>query len=51
MPSISLSKEALNFLMQYKWPGNIRELKAVIERAAIMSENNTILPTDLVFAK
>lgn len=50
MPNITLSKEAVNFLMSYKWPGNIRELKAVIERAAIMSENNTILPADLVFA-
>jgi DNA-binding NtrC family response regulator len=50
MPHITLSKEAVNFLMQYKWPGNVRELKAVIERAAIMSENNTILPSDLVFS-
>jgi two-component system, NtrC family, response regulator AtoC len=47
---ISLSKEAIKFLMDYKWPGNVRELKAVIERAAIMAENNTILPEDLVFA-
>ncbi len=50
MPSITLSKEAVHFLMQYKWPGNVRELKAVIERAAIMSENNTILPSDIVFS-
>lgn len=49
MPTIALSKEAAQFLMTYKWPGNVRELKAVIERAAIMSENNTILPADLVF--
>ncbi len=51
MPSITLSKEAVNFLMDYKWPGNIRELKAVIERAAIMSDNGTIMPSDLVFVK
>ncbi len=50
MPTILLSKEAVKFLLEYKWPGNVRELKAVIERAAIMSENNTILPADLVFA-
>ncbi len=49
MPTIALSKEAVQFLMSYKWPGNVRELKAVIERAAIMAENNTILPADLVF--
>ena len=50
MSTIALSKEAVKFLLDYKWPGNVRELKAVIERAAIMSENNTILPADLVFA-
>ncbi|MFN8165326.1 MAG: sigma-54 dependent transcriptional regulator [Bacteroidia bacterium] len=50
MPNITLSKEAISFLMDYKWPGNVRELKAVIERAAIMAENNTIQPEDLVFA-
>ena len=50
MPQVVLSKEAAKFLMEYKWPGNIRELKAVIERAAIMSENNVITPEDLVFA-
>jgi DNA-binding NtrC family response regulator len=51
MTPITLSSEAVSFLMDYKWPGNVRELKAVIERAAIMSENNTIKPSDLVFAK
>lgn len=50
MGPITLSKEASKFLMEYKWPGNIRELKAVIERAAIMSENNVITPEDIVFA-
>lgn len=50
MPQITISKEAAQYLMNYKWPGNIRELKAVIERAAIMSENNVITPDDLVFS-
>ncbi|MBL0103490.1 MAG: sigma-54-dependent Fis family transcriptional regulator [Bacteroidetes bacterium] len=50
MGNITLSKEAVKFLMDYKWPGNVRELKAVIERAAIMSENLTIQPEDLIFA-
>jgi DNA-binding NtrC family response regulator len=35
--------------MDYKWPGNIRELKAVIERAAVMCEDNEIKPEDIVF--
>jgi DNA-binding NtrC family response regulator len=51
MGPITLTKEAAKILMDYKWPGNIRELKAVIERAAIMSENNTIQPEDLIFAQ
>jgi transcriptional regulator with PAS, ATPase and Fis domain len=34
----ALSPEALNVLMAYDWPGNIRELKNVLERAAALSE-------------
>jgi len=49
IPQIALSKECQKFLMDYKWPGNIRELKAVIERAAVMCENNEIKPEDIVF--
>jgi len=46
---ITISKDAVKMMMDYKWPGNIRELKAVIERAAILAENGTITPEDLVF--
>lgn len=46
---VSISKEAIKSMMEYNWPGNVRELKAVIERAAILAENGTILPEDLVF--
>ncbi|MFN9596264.1 MAG: sigma-54 interaction domain-containing protein [Bacteroidota bacterium] len=44
-----LSRETISFMLKYKWPGNIRELKAVIERAAVLCENNTITPEDLMF--
>ncbi|MEZ4741413.1 MAG: sigma-54 dependent transcriptional regulator [Bdellovibrionota bacterium] len=40
------SNEALNQLMAYKWPGNIRELKNLVERIAIMSEDVTIAEID-----
>jgi len=50
LPQIALSRQAAKFLSDYKWPGNIRELKAVIERAAILCENNEITPEDIVFA-
>ena len=45
----TISKEASQFMLNYAWPGNIRELKAVIERAALMAENNTITVDDLTF--
>ncbi len=46
---MQLSKEAVAFMLQYDWPGNIRELKAVMERAAILAENGVINKDDLMF--
>jgi DNA-binding NtrC family response regulator len=46
-----LSKEAAKFMLEYAWPGNIRELKAVVERAALLCENNTIKIEDLMFVQ
>lgn len=42
----NIDDEALNSLIHYSWPGNIRELKNVIERAVILSRDN-IITTDL----
>jgi two-component system NtrC family response regulator len=42
----SLSKEAIDELLDYEWPGNVRELISVIERAAILS-NKEIKVKDL----
>jgi DNA-binding NtrC family response regulator len=44
---IEISKEAKHILLDYAWLGNIRELKAVIGRAALISESDTIGPSDL----
>lgn len=41
-----LNPAALNALMDYDWPGNLRELRNVIERAVILSEGDTIMPHD-----
>jgi len=46
---VHLSKETSKFMLEYAWPGNIRELKAVMERAALLCENNTIQIDDLMF--
>ena len=43
---LKLSDKAVEILKRYNWPGNIRELENVIQRAIIMSENE-ILPQDL----
>ncbi|HET6273496.1 MAG TPA: sigma-54 dependent transcriptional regulator [Bacteroidota bacterium] len=42
-----ISPRAMELLMEYDWPGNIRELENVIERAAILCQDNTIEPHDL----
>lgn len=42
-----ISREALNKLMSYNWPGNIRELENVIERAVILCKGKTIEPVDI----
>ncbi len=42
-----IQKKALNMLMDYHWPGNIRQLEAVIERAVIMADGNEISPEDI----
>ncbi len=38
---------ALEVLMRYNWPGNIRQLENAIERAVIMGSGGEIKPTDL----
>lgn len=42
MPTPSFGESAMEYLLQYNWPGNIRELRNVIERAMILSETSEI---------
>jgi len=42
LEELEFSKEALKELNIYNWPGNIRELISVVERAAILSDNDVI---------
>jgi len=44
---LSLSASALKALAAYTWPGNIRELKNVIERAVLLTRGDAIEPQDL----
>jgi two-component system, NtrC family, response regulator AtoC len=49
MPLKKLSKEARNKLLKYTFPGNIRELKSVIELAVTLSDNLEISAEDILF--
>lgn len=43
----NISPAAMKFLTDYNWPGNIRELKNVIERAIVLGSGSAILPEHL----
>jgi len=44
----TISAEVLDLLVDYEWPGNVRELENVIERAVVLSNNDVILPEDIL---
>jgi PAS domain S-box-containing protein len=41
-PTLRISKQSAELLLGHNWPGNIRELRNVIERAIIMSKNDRL---------
>jgi DNA-binding NtrC family response regulator len=47
MPKRRLTAEALQRMQQYRFPGNLRELRNLIERAYILTSNQEIGPDDL----
>ena len=51
MPVKSFSKEALKAMMLHPWSGNVRELKAFIERAVLISYGVEIEDEDLIFSQ
>jgi DNA-binding NtrC family response regulator len=48
-PAANLSPAALRRLQAHSWPGNIRELRNVLERAVLLREARVIEPNDLGF--
>ena len=47
--TLGLTDRALNTLLNYNWPGNIRELENVIERSLILTERNERIRIDALF--
>jgi len=46
-----LSSQAFEKMVQYPWPGNIRELENILEKAAILSDSKIILPEDVMLSE
>jgi DNA-binding NtrC family response regulator len=46
-PVHSISREALSILRAYPWPGNVRQLRNVIESAVLLADGDTLLPCHL----
>ena len=46
-PNLQFDREALQALQTYDWPGNLREMRNLIERAVILAEGDRITATDL----
>jgi len=42
-----VSPDALNILLRYSWPGNIRELRNIVERAVLLCDGADLLPSHL----
>ncbi|MBV1759094.1 MAG: sigma 54-interacting transcriptional regulator [Dethiosulfatibacter sp.] len=43
----TISKEALNVLLKYSWPGNVREVAHVLEKIIVLTKNQEIMIGDL----
>ena len=46
-----LSQDAINKLLKHQFPGNVRELKSIVEIAVVMSDGNNIEEEDIKFGQ
>lgn len=49
LPKFKITQEAQEKLLQYHFPGNVRELKSVIELSAVMAEGQEVRSQDITF--
>jgi DNA-binding NtrC family response regulator len=47
----SFSSDSLKAMMKHPWSGNVRELKAFVERAVLISDGDVIEEEDLIFSQ
>jgi two-component system NtrC family response regulator len=47
MEPLHMNREAIELLLRYGWPGNVRQLRSVIQRGQILCDGREILPKDL----
>jgi DNA-binding NtrC family response regulator len=45
-PNLTVSRDAMKWLQQLPWPGNIRQLKNLVERSVLMSRNDQLEVSD-----
>jgi len=45
----AISDRAMKALIEYDWPGNVRELENAVERAVVLTENDVVKPSDLLY--
>jgi two-component system nitrogen regulation response regulator NtrX len=49
--TMSFSQDAMAAMISHSWPGNVREMRNVVERAAALSDGPVITRADLVFGR
>jgi two-component system response regulator HydG len=45
--ALSITGDVIRIFQNYSWPGNVRQLRNVIERVVVLSQGNVITPADL----
>lgn len=50
LESLSIAPDSVKKLLGYSFPGNVRELRAIIELGAVMSDGSIIEPDDIIFS-
>jgi Nif-specific regulatory protein len=45
--NLRIAPQTLDLMLEYDWPGNVREMKNALERAVVMGDGQEVLPVDL----